>query len=179
LIILAACAFARTVDYLLADKRLRVAIETAESFADGLATPQDMLAVAVALSQDDSAAAWAAATGAAWAEEEPFGDLVAAWAKEAASSAQLAAKQTASNPEIAEATHLSILNCLLPPRIQFAFPAHVQGLASQIYHKRDWPLMPILADALEEIGQAEMAVHCRQPIHAKGCHLLDSILGLR
>jgi hypothetical protein len=38
--------------------------------------------------------------------------------------------------------------------------------------------MPILADALEEIGLEAFARHCRQPIHAKGCHVLDSILGL-
>jgi hypothetical protein len=74
-----------------------------------------------------------------------------------------------------ETTHQAILDCLLPPRIQFPFPVHVKELAATIYQKRDWSLMPILADALEELGQAEMATHCRQPIHAKGCYALDSI----
>ena len=86
---------------------------------------------------------------------------------------------TAQRAASAEAAINPILDCILPPRIRFRFPVHVKGLASTIYEKRDWLLMPVLADALEEIGQAEMAAHCRCPIHVKGCHVLDSLLGRR
>ena len=34
----------------------------------------------------------------------------------------------------------------------------------------------ILADALEEQGEGQAAAHCREPLHAKGCHILDWIL---
>ncbi len=76
----------------------------------------------------------------------------------------------------AQAARQPILDCILAPRIRLTFSCHARGLAATIYEKRDWPLMPILADALEEGGQTEMAAHCRQPIHAKGCHVLDSIM---
>jgi hypothetical protein len=77
----------------------------------------------------------------------------------------------------ASAENLAILDCILPSRIRFSPPVHVSGLAATIHEKRDWSLMPILADALEEIGRAQMAAHCRQVVHAKGCHVLDAILG--
>lgn len=95
----------------------------------------------------------------------------------AQSVADLAAKAV-GYAEAANKAHQSILDCILPPRNQFFLPAHVKGLAITIYDNRDWSLMAILADALEEIGLEDLAQHCRQPIHAKGCHVLDSILGL-
>jgi hypothetical protein len=55
------------------------------------------------------------------------------------------------------------------------FPAHVVGLARSIYatFPAVSPEYAILADALEELGEAEAAAHCRQELHAKGCHVLD------
>jgi hypothetical protein len=35
----------------------------------------------------------------------------------------------------------------------------------------------ILADALEELGEDEAAEHAREPVHVRGCHLLDWVLG--
>ena len=35
----------------------------------------------------------------------------------------------------------------------------------------------VLADALEELGEAEAAAHCRTEMHAKGCFVLDWITG--
>jgi len=206
LIILAACGFARTVEHFLTDKRSRVAIETAERFADRQATEEEVeaaeeAAYAAALTTEEAAyAAWGAAKAARLVAEAAkwaitvrvsmaAGKALPA-AKMSADVAQLeaegasAAANTASAAEVAvgkaeaAAVTESILDCILSPRIQLHFPAHVVGLATTIYQKRDWSLMLILADALEEIGQAEMAGHCRQPIHAKGCHVLDSILGL-
>jgi hypothetical protein len=66
----------------------------------------------------------------------------------------------------------------LPPR---SFPAHVLGLAQSIYAA--FPAVsedyPILADALDEIGEAEAAAHCRLESHAKGCCVVDWVLGKR
>jgi hypothetical protein len=59
------------------------------------------------------------------------------------------------------------------------FPAHVEGLAQACCDA--FPAVgaeyAILADALDEMGETEAATHCRQPLHARGCHVLDWILG--
>jgi hypothetical protein len=78
---------------------------------------------------------------------------------------------------------LALLRCVfanpfrpLPPR---SFPAHVGGLARAIYAA--FPVVSedyaVLADALEELGEAGAAAHCRTELHAKGCHVLDWIAG--
>jgi len=56
------------------------------------------------------------------------------------------------------------------------------GLALRMYHERDFAAMPILADAIEEAGceNAEVLAHCREPgPHARGCWVLDGVLGKR
>jgi hypothetical protein len=59
------------------------------------------------------------------------------------------------------------------------FPAHVVGLARSIYaaFPEVSPEHAILADALEELGEANAAAHCRTELHAKGCFVLDWITG--
>jgi len=164
---------------LLADQRSRDAIEVAERFADGRATAEEVRAA----EREAKQAARAAERGAR-AEERAAANT--AWDAALAAQAEWAVEATEWAAEAAEwgedvfgnTQHHLLLDCILPPRIQAHFPAHVKGLATTIYDNREWSLLPILADALEEIGQAEMAAHCRCPIHAKGCHVLDSILGL-
>jgi hypothetical protein len=56
----------------------------------------------------------------------------------------------------------------------------VVRLAAAIYDERRFEDMPILADALEEAGCADghLLDHCRLPgEHARGCWLLDHLLG--
>ncbi len=64
----------------------------------------------------------------------------------------------------------------LPP---CSFPAHVTGLARSI--DATFPAVSeddaVLADALEELGEADAAAHCRTELHAKGCHVLDWFTG--
>lgn len=193
LIILAACGFARSVEHLLTEQSSRDAIETAECSADGMATAEEVQEARAAAREawvttreggaiGARAAAAAAVAGlAAIAAAEV--EARAAEAGEAARAAVKAACEAAREITPSEAwtaadrVNDSILDCVLARRIQYPFPLHVQGLATTIYDKRDWSLMPILADALEEIGQVELAAHCRRPIHARGCHVLDSIMG--
>ncbi|MDY3563336.1 hypothetical protein R5W23_004837 [Gemmata sp. JC673] len=57
----------------------------------------------------------------------------------------------------------------------------VTALARQIYESRDFSAMPILADALQDAGcdSTDILHHCRdasQP-HARGCWLVDAVLG--
>jgi len=78
-----------------------------------------------------------------------------------------------------EGVHEALLDCILQPTLPLPPHAHLRGMARTIYENRDWSLMLILADALAEMGQDFLADHCRQPHHARGCCVLDSILGLR
>jgi hypothetical protein len=53
-------------------------------------------------------------------------------------------------------------------------------LATIIYDGRRWEELPLFADALEECGCTDQAVldHLRGPgPHARGCHVLDALLG--
>jgi hypothetical protein len=60
-----------------------------------------------------------------------------------------------------------------PPR---PFPDAVVSLAKACYDG-DRDVYPILADALDELGEAHAAAHCRAPGHVKGCHVVDWVLG--
>jgi hypothetical protein len=64
-------------------------------------------------------------------------------------------------------------NPFRPPAC-WPFPAGVVGLARSIAEGQHG-LYPVLADALDDLGQAA-AAHCRQAPHACGCHLVDWIL---
>lgn len=58
----------------------------------------------------------------------------------------------------------------------------VVGLAEGIYADRAFDRLPILADALEEAGcdDADVLAHCRGPKpHARGCWVVDVVLGLK
>jgi len=59
--------------------------------------------------------------------------------------------------------------------------ADALGLARGIYDDRAFDRLPILADALEDSGcdSADILDHCRTPgSHARGCWVVDLILGL-
>jgi hypothetical protein len=52
-------------------------------------------------------------------------------------------------------------------------------IAQDIYARRDFAALPLLADLLEEAGCPEQSVldHCRHPgPHARGCWVVDLVL---
>lgn len=55
------------------------------------------------------------------------------------------------------------------------------SLARTAYDTRNFDLLPILADALEEAGcdHADVLNHCRDPngVHVRGCWVVDGVLG--
>jgi hypothetical protein len=56
----------------------------------------------------------------------------------------------------------------------------VLSLAGQMYDSRDFGAMPILADALQDVGcdNEEVLNHCRgETTHARGCWVVDLVLG--
>lgn len=55
------------------------------------------------------------------------------------------------------------------------------GMAAAMYEAREFAIMPILADALEEAGcdHAVTLEHCRGPgPHVRGCWVVDRVLGM-
>jgi hypothetical protein len=60
------------------------------------------------------------------------------------------------------------------------FTSTVRDLAARIYERREFELMPILGDALLDAGCDHQLIqdHCRSSKpHARGCWVLDGILG--
>ncbi|MDY3553381.1 hypothetical protein R5W24_002482 [Gemmata sp. JC717] len=58
--------------------------------------------------------------------------------------------------------------------------ATVVGLARAIYAERAFDLMPVLCDALQDAGctNEDVLAHCRDRTdHARGCWLLDALIG--
>ncbi|QEG30907.1 hypothetical protein GobsT_57250 [Gemmata obscuriglobus] len=55
------------------------------------------------------------------------------------------------------------------------------ALAREMYDTRDFSAMPILADALQDAGcdNADILTHCLdpQPVHVRGCWVVDLVLG--
>jgi hypothetical protein len=55
------------------------------------------------------------------------------------------------------------------------------ALARQMYESRDFSAMPILADALQDVGcdNEDILSHCRDPkaTHVRGCWVVDLVLG--
>jgi hypothetical protein len=155
----------------------RTAVDAAENFANGLASPEELRASRLACQGAGGQAAWyAAATN----------PVIAA--HNAARSAQAG---VANNAQLgSEAAELVAQAKLLreifgdPFRPLSVDPSwltlHVVELAQTIYDDRGFDKIPALADALEEAGcdHQEILAHCRGlKSHVRGCWLLDLILG--
>jgi hypothetical protein len=194
----AAC---RQIWHLLDDERSQKAVEAAEQFADGAISTQQLF-----YSHSVAYVAWTAAASArpgvpsgyeaTDAAYEVAGEDVQRAATCAASSAaravaRLAASDTLdpafiSAREGAEREQASIFRdilgnpfcpCTITPVL---LNETVVKIAHAIYHECAFEQMPILADALEENGcrDATVLAHCRADTpHARGCHVLDLILG--
>ena len=86
----------------------------------------------------------------------------------------------------AKALHLQLFHDLFPnPFRPVAFDPSWRteaavGLAGRMYESREFGVMPILADALEEAGcdSPDILTHCRgDGPHARGCWVVDLVLG--
>ncbi len=55
----------------------------------------------------------------------------------------------------------------------------VLAIARKIYGDRAYADMPILGDSLQDGGCDDIGIlaHCREPMHVRGCWVLDLILG--
>jgi hypothetical protein len=191
-----ACACVRRVWSLLSDERSRAAVEAAEGHAEGLVSDAELDRMWKAALQAVplvtplrwrsraavTAAREAALAAAATAQADPKAgaDLAARSAVFARASSGYG-KHFDRNRDSERAMQSELLRDLLGDpfrRLPVAplLPPHVHGLAEEC-DAGDAELFPLLADALEEIGQDQAAAHCRQPRHARGCHVLDWVLG--
>jgi hypothetical protein len=164
-----ACACCRLVWDRLTAPRTREAVEVAERFADGLVTAEDLLAAFRGVARDGSSwtdLGWAARDTASW---RPAYNMIVR---------DVLAAQTA--PGTVAALLRDIIGNPFRPLAARRFPAHIEGLARACHDAfpASSPEFAILADALEELGEWEAATHCREPLHARGCHVLDWVLVL-
>lgn len=183
-----ACACCRSIWAYLTDERSRRAVEVAEQFADGIVDQERLAAAeadaeaAIRVGEPLDYAKRAASCTCAGSEEESgqIADLAAKWVERTVKE-----KGAPFAGDIERVFQCELLRCIFgnPYRPLILAPSllseSVTKLASAIYNERAWDRMGVLADALEECGVAAEAVaHCRlDTLHARGCFVVDAILG--
>jgi hypothetical protein len=187
-----AVACCRRVWPMLVHEESRAAVEFAERYADGAATRDELdAASAAALHLIKAHPGYAGGKWSAWCaawHASRDGQMIAhATATNAAQSmAKLADLEGIRARERVGQCHL--LRCIVgnpyqPVSLDTAWlSGPAPALARAIYDDRTFDQMPILADALIDIGctDADVLDHCRGPeAHARGCWVLDLLLGRR
>ena len=156
---------------LLGDERLRHAVEAAELYADNLLNDEQLVDF-----RNDAAKA-------DWSIYNPYGFDAAVCC---ATSGYLAASGVSDEPHGCDPDiHKDILVDIFGSD-GGDFDAvwrnfRVLSIARQAYNTRDFSSLPILADALDDVGcdNVELLEHLRsEASHCRGCWALDSILGL-
>jgi hypothetical protein len=188
-----ACACCRQDWRRLTNPYLRLAVETAEQYADNQITQEELTkARAAAWSVNQSRREHATAAARATVRES-------AWAAARVAQQQMIQQiwkkvdgVWATAPEekkAAQRRQSDLLRCIIgdpfcpvtvDPHWLVWNDATVAKLAHVIYDERAFHHLPILADALEEAGcgNADFLNHCRQPgEHVRGCWVIDLILG--
>lgn len=182
-----ACACWRRVWTLLSPADHR-AIEAAERCVDGLLSFTEMLALA------ERAATWGARHAVArWVDAD--GAAAEARSRVGSAACQVAETELEEVGLWKQAVYhesrkqCALLRCIAgnpfrPPNLPEAWRGWNDGalvkMAQAICDDRRWTDLPILADALEDAGCTDVLLldHCRTPTeHARGCHVLDALLG--
>lgn len=182
---LVACACCRRIWDLISPDPGRRAVETAERWADGQATEQEV--------RDARSRSFGFADPGTFPRyADAFGVTVLsdrAW--DAAAQAATWATRYKQEPGDREpAAQSLLLRCIMgnpfrpPPTVPDSVLAHNGGSARRlvecIYAARGFEDLPVLADLLEEAGLSDAALlgHLRGPgPHALGCWALDAVLG--
>jgi hypothetical protein len=185
-----AVARCRQLWHLLTDERSRLAVEVGERFADQQATTADLNEAAAVAAE---AEAWprratvnavgARVARSAVVERDPTGNDVWDTAWDLGDADMQEALMAAANQEAPILREL-FGNPFRPVALDRAWLARqggvVQKLPQAIYEERAFDRMPILADALEEVGcaNADILSHCRSAgPHVRGCWVIDLLLG--
>ncbi len=200
-----ACACCRRLDQLLVDDRSRQALSTSERYADGTATEDELRTAQRALKTawDEVVAGREAVElegklitvrAEAWAAQAVMKAVALESPESAWSDVKRAALEVA-NWDLDAARKLSMATWEAVVRDIFGNPVRpvqlepewlqrnggcVKELARVIYEERRFEEMPILADALLDVGCYDETIlgHCRAETgHMLGCWLVDSLLG--
>ncbi len=193
-----ACACVRRIWPLLRDERSRSAVQVAERYADlpgghaQLLNARSQARLAEqhfhGLTRRGEPGEYDTARWAARAAEAAVEDTGWDVARNAAWSAAHAVNVAAPKERLAQCDLLRDVfgNPFCPQSLEAAWlrwhDGCVVSVARAIYEERRFEDMPILADALEEAGCDNEIIlwHCREPAeHARGCWVLDAILGKR
>jgi len=190
------CACVRRLWHLLLDERGRRAVETAEQYADGLATAAELRAAharciagaEAQLGHLDAYCILTTAATAAW-EQRNCDPLKFAAARIAAEGVlgkgplewRLRCQRYRTERTVQAALLRDIVGNPFRPLANDAvwFTGTVVALAQTIYAGRAFDRLPILADALEDAGCTKQDIlnHCREPgVHVRGCWVVDLIL---
>jgi len=195
---LLACAACRHIDHLLTDPRTTDALDVAERFADGAATPDELEAAHQGAAQAQHAQrrkallfAYAAVMSASapWRDRQFGLGLTTAALTEAVQGQVLEAeprlgyghlqrdRPEAFAPMAGLVRHIAGNPFQATPR-PTSWPSEVHALAEALY--AGGGRARALHDALKAARQGELAEHFRQEMgHPKGCWALDLILGRR
>src|SRR5262245_12424980 len=193
------CACCRKIWHLLVDERSKKAVRVAERYADDLATEQEIEVARreMAACRTETALrpgsppvdSWAFTAAEAVLFDTPFwnpgaasrGAFTAAWT--AAEAAWRANGEAGPEPEARRQLPLFRDIFENPYRPGWADPAwltpQVVALAETIYAERRFCDLPVLADALEEVGCDNKCIldHCRaEGTHVRGCWPVDLLL---
>jgi hypothetical protein len=190
--------------HLLADKPYRHAVEVAEWFAERIADANDLVRMHAAVEPiamygdpDELGPLWLAGWfadrygGALASADSPNAPAVLAFATsmaDAQGAAELCVPWAAALGVPAEVQAVVLRDVVHAPYRAVHGRASWRGwnngivrrLAEVIYKERNFDLIPILADALEEAGctDADILNHCRRPgEHVRGCWVVDLLLG--
>jgi hypothetical protein len=184
-----ACGCCRVVWDILPDHTLRDAVLTAERFAEGLATKEELAAActAVVRLRKDLGPFGSASTGVRVAIDMAV--LAADPSAYVAAFYMTTAQISPDGPRAAEAYVCHLIRCVFgnpfrSPTLYSSWrTATVVSLAQAIYDEGTFDRLPILADALadalEDAGcaSADILSHCRRPgEHCRGCWVVDLLL---
>jgi hypothetical protein len=195
---LLACGLARQVHGLFTDERSCDAVETADRFADGLASSNELAAIRDAswlflCDVPHGNEPWAVASACAhWDAYSAAYDCVAvlshgghlAPARQADVLRDVMGNPFGAQPHLHrdKAGNLRLVSGATSCVHRFCswLTATVKRIAEQAYEGHDWAALLVLADALEEAGcdSAELLAHCQSSgPHVRGCWALDVVLG--
>jgi hypothetical protein len=180
-----AVACCRRVWHRMADKCSRRAVEVAERYADGLATPQTLLkwhwaaleAYELADGGERLQAAYAA--GCAVHEDATFAALNVSVAAPTGHTSASDWREGACDL-LREIFGTPFYSVIIEPSWRTWHGGLLVSMARRMYESRDFSDVPVLADALEEAGceDADILGHCRQAWeHVRGCWVVDLVLG--
>jgi hypothetical protein len=186
-----AVACCRGIWHLLADERSRAAVAVIEQYADGLVGRERLVAArdeAREAKRRFPVPAQVRAWRAAGAVQDATRDMARSAALNSAAESGRAMDAGDTNHRDVEAmrSRAALLRCIVgnPFRPETEDPAWmtppVVALARAIYDERAFDRLDELADTLQGAGcnNAAFLAHCRDPgEHARGCWVVDSILG--